>query len=173
MAETIVAGIPIPSTSPIFLAGVGVHVAVGLAAVMSGAGAMLSRKGSQSHRRFGLTYFWCLAGIAVTAAALASVRWAEDKVLFLLAVLAFGAALFGRWARRRSWRGWVRPHLAAMGFSYVVMLTAFYVDNGPNLPVWRSLPPIAYWTLPSLVGLPIAIAAWLRHPLARRGSRQT
>jgi len=166
MAVTVVAGIPVPSTSPAFLAGVGIHVALGLAAVACGAAAMLSRKGSRRHRRFGLAYFWCLAGVALTATALAAARWAEDKTLFGLASLAFGAALFGRWARRRAWRGWVRPHLAAMGLSYVTMLTAFYVDNGPNLPVWRSLPPIAYWTVPSIVGLPIIIAALLRYPTA-------
>jgi hypothetical protein len=34
-------------------------------------------------------------------------------------------------------------------------LTAFYVDKGKSLPVWRDLPAIAYWLAPSLVGLPI------------------
>jgi hypothetical protein len=37
-----VLGIPIPSTDPVFLAVVGVHVAFGLAAVIAGAVAMLS-----------------------------------------------------------------------------------------------------------------------------------
>jgi len=27
-----------------------------------------------------------------------------------------------------------------MGLSYILMLTAFYVDNGKKLPVWRDLP---------------------------------
>ena len=170
MAETVIVGLPVPSTSPAFLAVVGVHVALGLLGVASGAAAMFSRKGSERHRRFGLVYFWCLAGLAATAAGLAAVRWAEDKALFALTLLAFGTALFGRWARRRAWRGWVRPHLAAMGLSYVTMLTAFYVDNGPNLPVWRALPPLAYWTLPAAIGLPIIVLAWRRHPLARPGS---
>jgi hypothetical protein len=31
-------------------------------------------------------------------------------------------------------------HVTAMGVSYIVLLTAFYVDNGPHLPLWRSLP---------------------------------
>src|SRR5690348_5291769 len=137
MSETVVAGIPIPSTSPAFLASVALHVAFGLAAIVCGAAAMLTRKGSQRHRRFGLAYFWFLAAVAATATALAVARWAEDRTLFALAMITFAAALFGRWARQRAWRGWVRPHLAAMGLSYVTMLTAFYVDNGPHLPVWR------------------------------------
>jgi hypothetical protein len=49
-----------------------------------------------------------------------------------------------------------------------VLLTAFYVDNGPNLPVWRSLPPLAHWLLPGLVGLPILGWVLRRHPLLRR-----
>ncbi len=164
---TVVAGLPIPSASPVFLVGVGVHVAFGLVAVVSGAVAMLSRKGPGRHPRFGRVYFWSLAGLAATAAALASVRWREDAVLFVLALAAFGAAFVGRRARRQLWRGWPTWHVGGMGGSYIVMLTAFYVDNGPNLPVWRALPHAAYWTLPSLVGLPILAWALARHPVVR------
>jgi hypothetical protein len=39
------------------------------------------------------------------------------------------------------------------------LLTAFYVDNGPHLPLWQLLPPIAFWTLPSLFGLPLLLRA--------------
>ncbi|WP_112274001.1 hypothetical protein [Lentzea terrae] len=28
-----------------------------------------------------------------------------------------------------------------MGGSYIAMLTAFYVDDGPRLPLWQLLPP--------------------------------
>jgi hypothetical protein len=46
-----------------------------------------------------------------------------------------------------------------MGLSYILMLTAFYVDNGKNLPVWRDLPHIAYWVLPGAVGVPLIVSA--------------
>jgi hypothetical protein len=39
------------------------------------------------------------------------------------------------------------------------------VDNGKNLPLWKELPEIAFWVLPSLVGVPILIYALFRHPL--------
>jgi hypothetical protein len=43
------------------------------------------------------------------------------------------------------------------------MLTAFYVDNGKNLPLWRVLPPIAYWLFPTAVRAPIALwSIWRR-----------
>jgi hypothetical protein len=47
------------------------------------------------------------------------------------------------------------------------LLTAFYVDNGKSLPLWRDLPSITYWLLPAAVGLPLILYALLRHPLAR------
>jgi hypothetical protein len=49
-----------------------------------------------------------------------------------------------------------------MGLSYVLMLTAFYVDNGKNLPVWRDLPYLAYWVLPGAVGIPLIVNALTR-----------
>jgi hypothetical protein len=51
------------------------------------------------------------------------------------------------------------------GASYILMLTAFYVDNGKNLPVWRELPQIAFWLLPSVIGVPLILRALFRHPL--------
>jgi hypothetical protein len=60
------------------------------------------------------------------------------------------------------------PHLLAMSGSYVVMLTAFYVDNGPRLPLWRLLPPVAFWFLPSLVALPVVVRAVRRYALRPR-----
>jgi hypothetical protein len=163
---TVVAGIAIPSTSPLFLAGVGVHLLIALVCVVSGAAAMLSPKRAGLHPRFGGVYYWALIGVFVTAGALAAARWAEDYPLILLGALAVALASFGRQARRRLRPGWARRHMSGMGLSYIVMLTAFYVDNGKNLPVWRELPPIAYWIAPSLIGLPILVFALLRHPLA-------
>jgi len=49
-----------------------------------------------------------------------------------------------------------------MGISCIILLTVFYVDNGPHLPLWRSLPSIAYWVGPSLVGMPIVVYALIR-----------
>jgi hypothetical protein len=53
-----------------------------------------------------------------------------------------------------------------MGIAYVAMLTAFYVDNGPHLPLWDRLPVITFWLLPSVIGAPI-IARAIVHARAR------
>ena len=161
------AGIPIPSSDPAFLAIVGVHVLLGLACTITGIVAMLSPKRRGRHPRFGSIYYWCLWGVFATAAGLAAVRWHDDYQLFILGALAVAAAYFGRRARRKRWRSWTRLHILGMGTSYVLLLTAFYVDNGKNLPLWRQLPTIAYWVLPAVVGFPLIARALMSHPLVR------
>jgi peptidoglycan/LPS O-acetylase OafA/YrhL len=101
------------------------------------------------------------------------VRWVEDYHLFILGAFGFGAASLGRMARRRRWPNWVRLHITGMGLSYILLLTAFYVDNGHSLPLWKELPPITYWLLPGAVGIPLIARALLRHPLARRSAAPT
>jgi hypothetical protein len=167
-ATTIVAGIEIPSTNALFLTVVGVHVLLGLACVVTGAVAMLSQKRAGRHPRNGTIYFWCLAAVFLTAASLAAVRWAKDSHLFVLGALSFAAACLGREVRRRRWRHWVRLHITGMGTSYMLLLTAFYVDNGRTLPLWKELPPVAYWLLPAAIAIPLIVRALLWHPLARR-----
>jgi hypothetical protein len=106
--------------------------------------------------------------IFVTATALSVARWAEDYHLFILGALALTAAYLARSAARLRWRGWVRHHITGMGLSYILLLTAFYVDNGKSLPLWKELPYWTFWILPSAIGAPIVIYALLRHPLARQ-----
>ena len=165
---TVVLGIPIPSTSPIFLSVVALHVLVGLVCVVAGAIAMLSPKRSGRHPTFGTIYYWSLVAVFASATGLSVVRWAENYHLFILGLLAFIAATLGRAARRQRWHRWVRVHITGMGLSYVLLLTAFYVDNGKSLPLWKELPPISYWLLPAAIGMPLIINALLRHPLARQ-----
>jgi len=160
-------GIPILSTSRVFLVVVSLHVLVGLACVVAGAVAMLSPKRKGRHPTFGTIYYWCLAAVFVSATGLAVFRWSEDYHLFFLGMLSFAAATFGRAAMRHRWPHWLRFHISGMGVSYIVLLTAFYVDNGKNLPASRDMPSVAYWTLPTAIGLPILLWALFRHSLVR------
>jgi uncharacterized membrane protein len=165
---TIVFGVPVPSVDPVFLTVVRFHILVGIACVAAGAVAMLSQKGRGRHSTFGTVYYWCLAVVVATATGLSVVRWAENHHLFYLGALSLLAASVARTALRHRWRNWVRLHIAGMGLSYILMLTAFYVDNGKNLPVWKELPQTAFWLLPAALGLPLLVRALLTHPLARR-----
>jgi hypothetical protein len=169
---TIVAGIEVPSVSPIFLTVVGFHVIAATACAMAGLIAMQSEKRRGRHPTLGTIYYWCLSAVFASATALAAVRWAEDYHLFILGALSFGAASLGRTARRQRWRRWVKFHITGMGLSYIFLLTAFYVDNGHSLPLWKELPTITYWLLPSALGIPLIVRALLRHPPARHSTHR-
>jgi len=165
-----IGGLPLPSDTPLFLGLIAIHVAAGLTCVVAGAVAMLSPKAAGRHPRAGTIYVSSLVVVFATMAIVSAFRWADDARLAVLGGLSLAAALFGRSARRRVWPGWARLHMSGMGASYILLLTAFYVDNGPHLPLWRRLPDLAFWVLPSAIGLPILACALVRHPLARQGS---
>lgn len=163
------AGIDIPSINPVFLTVVALHVLIASVSVVSGVVAMLSPKRVGRHPKFGSIYFWSLSLVFVSATILSAMRWYENYHLFILGLLAFAAAILARQAVRRRGPNWARLHITGMGLSYILLLTAFYVDNGHSLPVWKELPVIAYWILPGAVGIPLIVRALLRHPLARPG----
>ena len=163
----IIAGVQVPSDAPLFLLVLGAHILFGLFCVVTGCVAMLSVKRAGRHPRYGTYYYWSLTVVFATVVVLSAVRWSENYHLFILGTLSLIAATIGRSARRGRWRNWVTLHLCSFGMSYVFLLTAFYVDNGPNLPLWNKLPPLAFWTLPALVGVPLILWALLRHPLVR------
>lgn len=166
--STTVAGIEIPSTDPVFLAVVlGAHIPLGLACVAIGATAMLSKKRRGRHSTFGTIYFWCLLALCTSATFLSLMRWSESYHLFILGAILFACAWTGRAALRHRWRSWARLHIAGMGWSYIFMLVAFYVDNGKQLPLWKDLPHFTYWLIPAIVGIPLIVRALLWPPLAR------
>ena len=82
----------------------------------------------------------------------------QDYRLFIIGVIAFTAAFAGRRHRREHSPG-DSPHITGMGLSYVALLTAFYVDNGPQLPIWDNLPPLSFWFIPGIVGAPVILRA--------------
>jgi len=107
---TVVAGIEIPSTDPVFLTVIlGLHIPLGLACVGIGAIAMLSEKRRGRHSTLGTIYFWCLLALFASATFLSLMRWAENYHLFILGATSFAFAWGGRVALRRRWRDWVKP----------------------------------------------------------------
>jgi hypothetical protein len=121
------------STAPVFLAFLAIHVRGGITAVACGA---IARKGSPRHIRAGRWYYRAIT------------------VVFITATIGY--------QHRRRHRPGDTGHIAGMGAAYVVMLTAFYVDNGPHLPLWDHLPALAFWLLPSAIGAPVIARAIIR-----------
>jgi len=108
-----------------------VHVVAGLTAVITGATAALSAKGSSRHVRAGRLYYWAITVLFTTALILAAMRPREDWHLALIGTVAFTAAFLGV-RHRRLRRSGDAGHIVGMGVSFAAMLTAFYVDNGPT-----------------------------------------
>jgi hypothetical protein len=148
------------------------HVFAGMICVATGAIAALSPKRRGRHPALGLVYFWGLAVVFVTSTAMSALRWSEDAYLFVFGTLAYSCALLGLAARRQRWRGWISAHILGMAGSYIVLLTAFYVDNGPRLPLWKELPQVAFWIGPTLIGAPIVARALVHHTHVRRDLRE-
>jgi cobalamin synthase len=159
-------GDQVGSTAPVFLAFLAVHVTAGITAVITGAAAALSRNGSPRHIQAGRWYYRAITVVFATATILAAMRCEQDYYLFIIGAVAFTAATIGYQHRRRHRPG-DTGHIAGMGIAYVAMLTAFFVDNGPHLPLWDHLPTFAFWLLPSAIGVPVLIRALRR---ARRAA---
>jgi hypothetical protein len=161
------AGIELPSGFDAFSVALACHIAAGLTAVLAGAVAATAPKRPGRHPRFGVIYLWAIGGVFATALVMAMLRWPHDTHLVVIGSIAFTAAMLGYLARRRHRRGWRRWHILAMAVSYVALFTGFYVDNGPKLPLWDRLPPVSFWFLPTIVGLPIVLRALNRHRRAQ------
>jgi hypothetical protein len=152
----------------VFLAFLAIHVIAGLTAVLTGAVAALARKGSPRHIRAGRWFYRAITVVFATATILAAMRWRQDYHLLVIGAVAFTAATLGYQHRRRHRPG-DTGHIIGMGAGYVAMLTAFYVDNGPHLPLWDRLPALVFWLLPSAIGGPVIARALLR---ARRATQE-
>jgi hypothetical protein len=148
-------GLEIPDAGPLFFATLAVHVLAGLTCVVAGALAATARKRPGRHPKAGQVYLWGIGVVFATATIMAVIRWREDWHLFAIATVAFGLAMFGWRARRRRRPGWTRRHAIGMGGSYIALLTGFYVDNGPQLPLWDRLPHWTYWLIPTTIGVPL------------------
>jgi hypothetical protein len=160
---TTILGIFIPTSDPVFLRIVFFHIVVGLICVVTGLGAMFSKKARGRHSLFGSVYFWGLLVLVGSASVLAFMRWEHNRHLFFLGWLSFLFACVGRAAIRKKWTQRFRFHIPAFGVSYIFMLIAFYVDNGPHLPVWKHFHPVFYWLLPVVIGIPLILRAMTKY----------
>ena len=158
-APTQIVGLPVPTDDPTFLAVLRIHILAGVTCVVAGGVAAVAKKRAGWHPRAGTIYCISLCVVFASSTTMSVMRWTEDRHLFFIGVVAFGAGAVGYLARKQRWRGWLRIHIPSMALSYVALLTGFYVDNGPNLPGWKYLPHLAFWILPSLIATPLVFRA--------------
>lgn len=155
--------LPIPDNRPVFLLVLGVHIVAGLWCVVAGALTASARKRPGRHPRCGRLYVVGVVVVVVSLSVLAILQWPQAVHLLVIGLVTLAAALVGVGARRRRRSGWLRVHAVGMTVSYIGLSTGFLVDNGPLLPVWRELPHALYWTLPTIVGVPLLVRALARY----------
>jgi hypothetical protein len=154
-------GIPLSFFLPLVI-----HAWAGLATGVTGVVTFCVPKRRERHPRWGRRYLWAYTLVFLTATLLSVQRWSADAYLFFLAMMGYGLALGGyavRRFRREPWvmrvlgKQWVIAHIIGMIGSYIILWTAFYVDNAHLIPLLNQAPPLIFWVLPTLIGLPFMV----------------
>jgi len=148
-----------------------VHALAGLTTGVTGVLAFRAPKRRGRHHQWGKTYLWVYAVVFLTATILSAQRMPADAYLLVLATLGYGLALSGYAARRFRQepivrrivgKQWVVVHIFGVIGSYVVLWTAFYVDNAHLIPGLKELPTLTFWVLPTLIALPFLVVSLSR-----------
>jgi hypothetical protein len=148
-----------------------VHALAGLTTGVMGVLAFRAPKRRGRHHQWGKSYLWAYTVVFLTATILSVQRLPADAYLLVLATLGYGLALSAYAARRfrqepqvRRLVGkqWVVVHIIGMIGSYVVLWTAFYVDNAHLIPGLKELPTLTFWVLPTVVALPFLVVSLSR-----------
>lgn len=138
------------------------HVAAGFTALVVAPVAMMTRKGSQVHKRWGRVYFWAMFAIFVTALLVLTVR--PNIFLFIISILSFYGAFSGvrslkrknpARGQRATWLDWTAA-LIALGAG-----GGFIAWGGLTLAgVWQTDVPTAFSVLGIVFGFVLGKDAW-------------
>jgi hypothetical protein len=148
-----------------------VHALAGLTTGITGVLTFVAPKRPGRHHLWGTRYLWAYTMVFLTANILSVQHWPADAYLFGLATLGYGLALGGYSARRfrqTPWlhhllgEWWVIAHLSGMIGSYVVLWTAFYVDNAHFFPGVNRLPTLTFWVAPTVIAIPFLVLSITR-----------
>jgi hypothetical protein len=82
----VVLGLSIPSSSPLFLSIVAIHVLAELICTVTGIVAMVTPKRAGRHSSAGTVYYWSLVVVFLTMTALSLLRWPANTHLFVLGI---------------------------------------------------------------------------------------
>lgn len=154
-----------------------VHALAGLTTGITGVVTFSMPKRPGRHHRWGKRYLWAYSIVLLTAIVLSVQHWEADAYLFFLAVLGSSCALVGYsarrfrqtlWMKRVLGPQWVVVHITLMIGSYVVLWTAFYVDNAHLIPGLKSLPSLIFWIAPTVIALPFLVRSLARFAPSNR-----
>jgi hypothetical protein len=140
------------------------HTAVGVVAWVVGAWALWLSITRRRQRDGTPAFHWTMLAVAMTAAVLVSYRPNELWWLWLLAIFSYGLALLGHLAPRERSLGWLRLGIHGQGGACIALVTATFVVSVDG---WVQ---VAAWALPTLVGVPLLEAWYVREKAARLAS---
>lgn len=146
-----------------------VHALAGLTTGITGVVTFSMPKRRGRHHWWGTSYLWVYTTVFLTATILSVQHWPDDAYLFALATVGYGLASGGyvvRRFRQEPWlrflgRWWVVARIVSMIGSYVVLWTAFFVDNAHLIPGLNALPALTFWVLPTVITLPFLMFSLL------------
>jgi uncharacterized membrane protein len=147
-ATTDLFGIPVPSTSPVFLTFVVVHIIISLACVVSGLLAMFAIKGGKRHSIYGKVYFWSMLSAFATIVILSAMRWPHNIHLLSIGTLAVSSVYLGWRLAKNQKKNWTRLHTILMGSSYIFLMTGFLRRQ------WKEPSPVETISAMVLLGFP-------------------
>ena len=148
-----------------------VHALAALTTGVTGVITFSRPKRSSRHPRWGVRYLWAYTVVFLTAIILAVQHLPEDVYLVVLATIGYGFALAGYGVRRFRQQPvmsrvlgnqWIVAHIVGMIGSYIVLWTAFYVDNAHLIPGLKEFPRLTFWVLPTVIALPFLIVSLSR-----------
>lgn len=157
-------GIPLSFFLPLV-----VHALAGLATGVTGVITFSRPKCRGPHPRWGERYLRAYTLVFLTATILSVQHWPTNAYLVVLATIGFGFALGGYavrrfrqkpMVRRIVGKQWVISHIVGMIGSYIVLWTAFYVDNAHLIPLLKQLPPLTFGVLPTVIALPFLVVSF-------------
>lgn len=174
------------------------HVLCGFGAFVLAPLALVTAKGGNAHRRWGATYFWCMAGVALTALIMAI--WQPILFLALIAIFSFylAFAAYRVLGQKNAWKGqsvagaldWATAILCFAASAVLVLFGLFRPQLIQNLripsvvfgllgirmsgrSIWRFTHPPAekmFWWYVHLQGMIASyIAAWTAFCLVTLG----
>jgi hypothetical protein len=148
-----------------------VHALAALTTGVTGVITFSRHKRRGRHPKWGVRYLWAYTVVFLTAIILSVQNFPTDAYLVILATIGYGFATSGYGARRfrqkpmvRRLLGkqWIVAHIVGMIGSYVVLWTAFYVDNAHLIPGLKQLPTLTFWVLPTVIALPFLLVSLSR-----------
>ena len=134
-----------------------IHICAGAICLISGIGAMSSKKKRGMHTICGEIYHGAYVVVFFTSLTMAILNWESSAYLFFIGIFSYSFAFIGYLAGKKKWKNWIASHISGMLGSYIAICTAILVVNVSNITILNEWNPLIFWFLPSIIGSPLIL----------------